>query len=342
MKKITIKDIAREAGVSVSVVSYALNNTGYVNKERKEKIKKIASKYNYNPSYMAKAIRTKKTKNIALVINEFSPYIKNIELVDGIEGRLRDYGYCLNIFNTKSKIKKYREIIKTIKNRIIDGVILQGAGIVEEIKDKDFNELRNSKIPLLFVEKPSNDLNIPTVEINGYKGGKLAGELLMESNHKNIGILTYPISSYIFKERVNGFKDSLKSNKLKPKFIKEIYSELFMLKPTLDWLESAKDILLSNETSAIFCTADLIAVALLEFYKNNEIRVPQDISIVGYDNHIISKTCSPKLTTVNNDLKRLGEIAVDNLISIIEKQILLEKNYILEPDIRVRESVYTI
>ena len=145
----------------------------------------------------------------------------------------------------------------------------------------------------------------------------------------------------VFRNRVNGFKESLKSRKLEPKFVLEINNEC-ELKPTLNSLELIKDILIDSKISAIFCITDLVAVALLELLRKNNIRVPEDISVIGFDNHMISETCYPGLTTINNDLKTLGEIAVDNLISKIEKQKFLKNRHIIEPYLVKRESVAKI
>ena len=219
MKKITIKDIAKESGFSICTVSHALNDTAPVNKQTREKIREIAEKYNYRPSYMARAIKTRKSRSIALILQSLPPSSKNIDLFNSVEKKLYEYDYCLNFFNTGSDPDKQKRIIQVVKDRIIDGVILQDSGFFSEhMENEVINELRSTGIPLFIIERKANEPNIPSANINNFSGGQMAAEHLLKLGHSRIGIVTLSRHFHVFKERISGFNDRLKSGGLAPQF----------------------------------------------------------------------------------------------------------------------------
>ena len=338
MKKTTIKDIAKESGFSICTVSHALNYTATVNKFTREKIIKIAAKYNYKPSYMAKAIKTRKSRNIALILQHISPNSKNLEIFEEVEKKLYEYGYCLTFFNTRSDLKKQKEIIEIVKDRIIDGVILQDSGFYKDIMEKEvISELNKMNIPLFIIEKKIENNNVPYANIDNYKGGQIAAKYLLKLNHSNIGILTLSRKYHVFNERINGFINILKANNLNPGFIFELEN-----RTDFDYInEQLKNIhtlIIEKKVSAIFCTMDLLAAYLMKLLKMENIKIPEDISIISFDNDPLSNILSPSLTTINNDLKKLGETAVDNIISKIENNRILKSVTIIDPYIIERES----
>jgi DNA-binding LacI/PurR family transcriptional regulator len=339
MKKVTIKDIAKESGFSICTVSHALNNTAPVNSITKEKIRKIAEKHDYRPSYMARAIKTRKSKYIALIMQNLSPSSKNVEMFNGVEKKLYEYGYCLNFFNTGSDPDRQKKIIQVVKDRVIDGVILQDSGFYTESMEKEvIEELDRTGIPLFVIEKKAFDNDVPFANINNFKGGQTAGEHLLGLGHSNIGILTLSRYFHVFEERVSGFSHFLRSNDLDPGFMLELQGITGDFSSVFEKLGDIYDLISKNKITAIFCTTDLLAPYLMKYLKTNGLGIPRDISIVGFDNDYMSELLEPGLTTINNDLGRLGEIAVDNIIAKIEKNRFLKSATVIDPNIIIRGS----
>jgi len=331
--RITIKEIAKKANVSVSVVSYALNDSGYVKKDTKEKIKKIASENNYVPSHMARAIRTRKTKTIALVVPSFIPGF--YELVKSIESRLSENGYCLVLFNTKNDLKREQEVIEIVKERIIDGIII--SGVFGGQKDHDIVEkIQGLEIPSIFFDRTVTRSDLPYVAIDNYLGGKIAGDYLIKNGHKDIGILLHNTEIEVFSKRREGFLDALNKGGIKLRFEMQVPSKTNTIE---DYLKKNIGLFLDSGVTAVFAATDLIAINLISILKDNAVKIPDDISVIGYDNILFSRYITPKLTTIDHKLESIGIKVADNLINKLEKGKFNKKKIIIRPEIIIRDSV---
>lgn len=341
-KRKTIYLIAKEAGVSVTTISRFLNGQLNVKKETEKKINEVCSKHNYTPSYVARAITTKRTKTIALMVSFLRENTKTINLISSIEGRLYDYGYCLNLFNSNLDDSKQLEIIKTIDDRIIDGVIVVGSahgGIEDEIVCR---ELAARKIPMIFVLGVMEHINAAYVTTDDRKGGKKVANYLIENNHKNFGIVTWGSDIRGHVSREMGFLEGLKENKIDVRFILRLPNINSTHSSINNFFKDNFDTIIKSKVSAIFCTADIIALYFMEFLNLNNYKIPEDISIVGFSDIELSELVFPKLTTVNHDCNKIGVLTVDNLIKKIEKGRYIKKKTILEPELIIRDSVSRI
>lgn len=342
-KRADIFLIAREAKVSIATVSRVLNKTQTVTEDKKKRVLAACKKYDYKPSHIARAIRTRRTRNIALVIHSLSIFTKNVELIDSIEEKLESYGYCLNIFNTRLNIEKQDDIVNIIDERVIDGVILQGSGFTSKEIDREIIEqLNERKIPSFFIEKYIADTGMPFAVIDGKKGGELAAGHLFDMGHKNIGIITYPLKYTILNDRVRGFVKALKKAGIEPELMWELEVSGHNISDNEVSIEKRAGDIKESKISAIFCTTDILAISLINVLRSNNIKVPGDISVIGFDNHPLLEAIPSKLTTINNDLKLLGEIAADNLVSRIEKGRFLKTSTVIEPELIKRDTVRKI
>ena len=335
--KVNIYYIAKETGVSVATISRFFNNKNLVKESTRTKILEICQKYNYKPSKIASAITTKKTKTIALIV----PSLKEpsfVDLINGAELAMSKNGYSMVLFNTRQNIVREKDIIDTIDSMIIDGVIFSGVYGGEE--EKFFiAEIQKRNIPVIFVDRIIPDINIPFVMSNDYLGGQIAAKYILENNHKKIGIVTYPRKVFIFNERVRGFNDILNKSKLSEDFILEVPLEY---KNIEDSLIKKKDFIINSKVSVIFCVTDSIAIFLSRILKENNIRIPEDISIMGYDNLSFSVFLVPKLTTINHDMYEIGKVAADNLIAGLETGRFKKRKIIIDPVLIPRDSVKKI
>lgn len=268
MEKVNIYTIAKEAGVSVATVSRVFNRSSLVKKSTRERILTICKKYDYEPSKIASAITTKKTKSIALLV----PSLKEpafIELIDGVEYCLSQNGYTLSIFNARQSTEKQLEIARIVDRRFIDGVIF--SGVYGNQEDKKFIiEMQKRKTPCIMVDRIIPNIDIPYVASDEYLGGVLAAEFILENNHTELGIVTYDTAVYIFDQRVKGFKNVLSKKGIKEKFVLTIPLKFGKIEKCL---REHKDRILKSKPTAIFATSDSIAIFLINLLLQNNQRI---------------------------------------------------------------------
>lgn len=332
--KVNIYYIAKEAGVSVATISRFFNNKNLVKESTKTKILEICQKYNYKPSKIASAITTKKTKSVAFVV----PSLKEpsfVDLINGAELEMSKNGYSMILFNTRQNIEREKDILDTLDSMIVDGVIFSGVYGGEE--EKFFmTEIQNRGIPLILVDRVIPNINIPYVMSNDYLGGQLAAKYILENNHNRIGIITYSTKVHIFKERVRGFIEVLNKSNIHEIFIKEVPLEYKNIEESL---VKEKDFIIKSEVSVVFCVADSIAIFLSRILGESKIKIPDDISIMGYDNLVFSNLTVPKLTTINHDMYEIGRVAAENLIARLKSGRFKKRKIIIDPVLLPRDSV---
>ena len=332
--KVNIYFVAKEAGVSVASISRFFNNKNLVKETTKKRILEVCQKYNYKPSKIASAITTKKTKSIAFVV----PSLKEpsfVDLINGAELEMSKNGYSMILFNTRQNIVREKDILDTLDSMIVDGVIFSGVYGGEE--EKFFmTEIQNRGIPLILVDRVIPNIDIPYVMSNDYLGGQLAAEYMLENNHSRIGIITYSTKVHIFKERVRGFIEVLNKSNIHEIFINEVPLEYKNIEESL---VKEKDFIIKSKVSIVFCVADSIAIFLSRILGESEIKIPDDISIMGYDNLVFSNLTVPKLTTINHDMYEIGRIAAENLIARLESGRFKKRKIIIDPVLLPRDSV---
>ncbi|MEI7616779.1 MAG: LacI family DNA-binding transcriptional regulator [Actinomycetota bacterium] len=332
--KVNIYFIAKEANVSVASISRFFNNKDLLKETTKKRILEVCQKYNYKPSKIASAITTKKTNSIAFVV----PSLKEpsfVDLINGAELEMSKNGYSMILFNTRQNIDREKDILDTLDSMIVDGVIFSGVYGGEE--EKFFmTEIQNRDIPLILVDRVIPDINIPYVMSNDYLGGQLAAKYILENNHSRIGIITYSTKVHIFKERVRGFIEVLNKSDINEIFIKEVPLEYKNIEESL---VREKNFIIKSNVSIVFCVADSIAIFLSRILGESGIKIPEEISIMGYDNLVFSNLMFPKLTTINHDMYEIGKLAANNLIGRLKSGHFKKKKIIIDPMLLPRDSV---
>jgi LacI family transcriptional regulator len=288
----------------------------------------------YKPSYIARAIRTRRTKTIAIVVQSLKePGYE--EIVQGIEEGLSRDNYGLQLFNARQNIDIENNILDTIKYRVIDGILI--SPVFGGRKDYNLIEkIKELQIPTIFFNRFITDTEVPYVSIDDYHGGKIAAEYLISKGHKIISILSYDTNINIFNQRVKGFIDTLKKYSLKLKFKIEINTGIRNIRQEI---EKKSKLLLEGDSTAVFATTDMIAIHLLSFLTEKQKIVPEDISIVGFDNIYFSSLTNPSLTTIDHNLYELGLIAADNIIYKLEKGTYKKRSVTLKPNLVERKTV---
>ena len=328
-----IYEIAKKVGVSHMTVSRAFNKPELVSKKTREKIIKFADELNYRPSLIARSMRTKKTNYIGLIlpdiINPFFP-----EIVRGVDDCARNNNFNIILVNTDNDYNIQTASLDIFINRGIDGIVL--SGIAGGKKDSIFiNEILSRNIPIILIDRYIPEIKSSYVITNNFKAGHDVTKYLINLGHKKIGVISSPQKIKIFRDRLKGYRSALEENGIK-------YSEDFIEEgeeSIKSGYETAKNLFIKgNNFTAIFAMCDFMAFGAYEYCRENNIKIPYDISIISIDDIYTSALLTPPLTTLAQKKYDMGFTAVKILIESIKKEKMPNKQIILEAELIERGS----
>ena len=330
MFMVTIKEVAKRAGVSTSTVSRTLSGNIFVNKDTKKKVIKAVNELGYSPNVLAKGLKEGKTNTIGLII----PNIRNPifpAIVRGVEDTARKNGFIVILCNTDENIDNEKEIINTLEKRWVDGFIFATAS-------SDFNhiyKIKEDKFPLVLLVRSVED-KFDSVVTNNFEASYKAVRYLIQRGHKKIAIINGDLNLSLYRERYEGYKKALFDSGL------EIPSEVSFCCSfeNQECYIKTTDLLKSNIIpDAIFATNDLRAIEAIRAIKDLGLKVPEDISVLGFDNIQISLFIDPTLTTISQPFYKMGEVAVKKLIKIISyKRNRKPKIDVVKSELVIRNS----
>ena len=329
---VTIKDVAKLAGVSISTVSRVINDSKPVTDEVKQRVLDVIKETGYVPNPLARSLVTKKSKLIGVIVPEVSDSFVN-EILNGIEAVAKMYDYDILLVNTYSDKQQEIDSIRLLKTKQVEGIVM-----VSWILDEDHvNYMKESRIPAVYISKTARDYDIYTVSTSNENATYDMTKYLIENNHKEIAlIMTSKEETILEAERRTGYERALKDNSI------EVRDELIKHGNT-DYeggYNSMKELLDDKIIpSAVFVTGDEAAVGAINEIFDAGYNVPQDISVVGFNDTKLSKIYRPKLTTVFQPLFDMGAVSIRALIKLINGEPVEEKKIELPYQIMERESV---
>jgi DNA-binding LacI/PurR family transcriptional regulator len=330
----TIKDIAREAGVSVTTVSRALNGYSDVNEKTRAKIKGIANELNYSPNALARSLVTNKTKTIGLLVSGMKKEsIKDnftYEILCGINDMSAEIGYDLIFFSTNSTMQKEKSYAQLCRERKVDGVIIQGI----KTDDPYLQEVIDSEIPCVLIDIPIESNSVGYVTTDNELGAKNITEYLIDLGHKNIAMINGHNRAFVSQQRFAGYRKALNEANIALQWeyvIDGAFDEEVAYDATLKLLNE------HTEITAIVCASDLMALGVMKAAKTLGLSIPSDLSVTGYDDIILASYVSPTLTTVAQDKYLMGQKATRLLAELLEGHTN-ERKVIVETEIKKRES----
>ncbi len=315
-KKVTIRDISREVGLSVTTVSLVLNGKGnQIPLETKEKIIACANRLNYHPDLIAQSLATKKTHTIGLLI----PDITNsffTEYVHRIQVKLNSYDYDIILCNSEEKMEEDLKYINLLNNRRVDGLMLaMSAESLQPENIKKTKELLASlEIPYIMIDRYI-DGNSPYVGIDNEISGYNVAKYMLEKGHKKIGVITGPMCLSSSINRLKGFMRCLEENKIPLPKENIAYRKYDMESGYL----GAKE-LLKNDITAIFAFNDLQAYGVISYAKEQGLRIPEDLSVAGFDDLLYSSILDTKLTTVKQPIEKIADEACEMMMRLINEE----------------------
>ncbi|WP_417882931.1 substrate-binding domain-containing protein [Vibrio rumoiensis] len=328
----TMKDIARLAQVSTSTVSHVLNKTRFVSEDIEKRVQQAAKELNYAPSALARSLKMKCTKTVGmLVTTSTNPFFG--EVLKGVERRCYEKGYNLILCNTEGDSERMKASIDTLLQKRVDGLMLMCSTLEgEEIEIFE----RYPELPVVVMDWGPMAYASDKIQDNSFKGGYLATQYLIDHGHTAIGCVTGPLHRSQASLRFDGFKQALQDNNL-PLNENWIVQGNFECDGGYDAYQTLKHN--GPLPSALFVCNDMMALGLINAASQDGTKIPQDLSIIGYDDIHLTKYITPSLTTIHQPKHQLGKTAVDTLLSRLENPDSPQQVIQLEPTLVERHSV---
>lgn len=324
----TMRDVAERAGVSLSTVSHVINETRYVSAVVRQRVLDAMEALEYRPNELARSLRRGQTNTIGLILPDSSnPYFA--EIGQAIEVTAFARGYNVILCNTSNDLTREELYVDVLRNKQVDGIIFVASGD----RSESVRELLRSNYPVVLVDRSLKGVELDAVLVNNYDGGCQAIQHLIDLGHTRIGCVTGPHNLTPSAERITGYRDTLESNGLP-------YDEALIMpgdfRPNSGY-QAATTLLQSDDPpTGIFACNDLMALGVMRAATTLGLRVPDDLSIVGFDNIELASYSIPPLTTVSQPTNEMGRTGVQMLIHRIETNEDPPGSAVLQPELVIR------
>lgn len=320
--KITIRDVAKKANVSVATVSRVINNKGYVYEETRKTVLRIIDELGFEPNQLARSLTNHRSKMIGVIVPHVGTTFYG-QLIEGIEQAALSYGYKTMLCNTQDDNEREIDYLKIFEQYNVEGVI-----IASNFKNKE--KLSTLNIPIISVDHLIND-DIPSVSSNNEKGGKDAAKLLVETGAKNFLLLRGPSFLITSLERTKGFLDVLEEHDV-------VYDmhDFDLVEPDAEFIyQHLKN---NPQIDAIFAMSDTLALIALGCLQKLGRKVPEEVQLIGFDDAPFTKWTNPGITTVSQAVKYMGSETVNTLVKLINNEPLPNKHRLIDVRLKTRET----
>jgi LacI family transcriptional regulator len=329
--RVTIRDVAERAGVSVATVSKVINQRYGVAEVTSERVQAVIRELGYEASLVAQSLRNHRTNVIGILVADLEPF--STELLKGAADAIRGSGYELVVYSaggrTGDQVGWERRYLSRLSGTLVDGAVLVTPAVVDV----------HYGAPVVAVDPHTGSHDVPTVDSDNLRGAQLATEHLLGLGHRRIALLGGRPDLESAKLREQGFRQALASAGVA---VDETLICLGGYDPQVS-AAAAHDLLgRADRPSAVFAANDVTAIATMEVARSLGLRVPEDLSVVGFDNIPESALCTPQLTTVNQPIRTMGEQAVGMLIRLIRREELDSTHISLATQLVVRASTAAI
>lgn len=328
----TMKDVAKLASVSTSTVSHVINKTHFVSEEMTKRVQAAIDELNYAPSALARSLKLNQTKTLGMLITtSTNPFFA--EVVKGVERRCYQKDYNLILCNTEGSMERVHDNLEMLMQKRVDGLLVMST----EVDGNHINLFgRHNPVPTIVMDWGMTEPSLDQIQDHSFLGGSIATQYLIDCGHKDIGCITGPLKKNTANLRYKGFENTMHQAGLR---INEewIIEDEFEAEGGFDAFE--KLILRDTLPSALFVGNDMMAMGVINAAYKHGLKIPQDISIIGYDDIRLAKFFTPSLTTIHQPKFRLGARAVDTLLERIEEKRSEPKIIQLEPNLVERDSV---
>ncbi len=336
MKKPSIKDIAKEAGVTISTVSHVLNHSKFVTSATTDKVLTAVEKLGYRPNRIARSLRTKNTEAVGIIVpdilNPFYAYV-----IQEMERVARERGYTLMLGCTFYKPEEEMVQIDVMLDHFLDGIIFFGGyDFPEHIK-----YVQKQRLPAVSVDREVSDPEIPAVLVDNVSAMRMAVDHLVEAGHREIGFVSFSYEKQtVVRRRYEGYLQGLEQNGIRhnPEYV--IIDDRLRLHETAGTYDIAKKYFQKRKVPTAFVTiSDVFSFGLIRALKELGYWVPEDVSVTGFLDNPAGQYMEPGLTTVVQPTEKMGNAAMNLLLDLIEKKEPAETKVFLQAELSVRDSV---
>ncbi|MCL4115417.1 UNVERIFIED_CONTAM: hypothetical protein GTU68_027977 [Idotea baltica] len=328
----TIKDVARIAAVSTTTVSHVINKTRFVAEATQKRVWEAVEELNYAPSAVARSLKCNTTRTIGMLVTQsFNPFFA--EVMHGVENYCYKQGYTLFMCNTEGDLDKQKHYLRMLSEKRVDGLLVMCSDLNEQLLAL---LEKNTELPMVIMDWGPDSPRTDKIIDNSEKGGYLATKHLIENGHTQIACITGQLDKLTCKERVRGFERAFAEFNLtsNPEWILEGDFECASASKAVDKILAMKD-----RPTALFCFNDIMALAAISKIQQAGLKVPDDISVIGYDNIELSAYFSPPLTTIHQPKRRVGKTAVEILLERIKDKHHERRVFEMQPEVVSRSSV---
>lgn len=331
-KRPTIYDVAKAADVSISTVSKVMNGTGSIGKQTIKKVEETIQDLDYHP--IATSAVKKRIQTIGLLLPSIAdPF--SAEFARKIEDYGRKKGFNLIICSTDNNLKNEKDYIDMLKRKYVDGII-----IATGLKSKDAQkELINQQIPIILLSREIPSLAMNSVLVNDFLGAYEATSYLIKLGHRKIAMITEDVYFSNIQLRLDGYKQALEDAGI-------LYEEKRVSTGNESFNDAANaaSCLLEKEKSltAIFASTEPLAIGAMQGVRQHNLQIPDDISIVGFDNSILAQMSYPPLTTIAQPIDEMARKVIELFLNGLEKKNEVTQRVVLAPKLTIRSSAKEI
>lgn len=335
MKRPTLDDVAKRAGVSRATVSRVVNGYPYVSRKVRERVLRAIEEIGYQPHITARALASRRTWNVGFVVpsslHKFftDPYFPR--LIDGIVRVCNQHNYILSLFVFHTEDLEKQLLPRLTSGSLVDGIIIQAT----EANDTILAKIVQEGIPFVVVGRPLNLSDVSYVDVDNVGGAYKAVSHLIAVGRRHIGTITGPLNTAVGQDRLEGYRQALREHDL-PILDRFIVAGDFT---ELSGYVGARRLLAQNpELDAIFVASDLMASGALRALREAGKEVPTDVALVGYDDLPPAQLAVPPLTTIRQPIQHLGMTAMQLLLEKVEHGETAPRKIVLKTELIVRRS----
>lgn len=332
-KNVTILHIAQEAGVSYQTVSRVINNRPDVAVETRERVQHVIARLGYQPNAIARSLASKRTHTLGLIAADLTEYFY-AQMIVGAQAEARSQGYRFMLGSVESNPHNEPEFVRMMAERHVDGLLL--ARIGTSIENHYIHQLLQDRVPLVTTSYHLHDAPLTVVDVDNVAGAYVATRHLLERGHLHIAMITGPLDIQSAHDRITGYRQALAEA--------GVSAEQSLIAHG-DWQHRSgylamQDLLARGRTfTAVFAHNDSMAIGALHALRQARLRVPQDMSIVGYDDRPEAAYADPPLTTIRQPTHKVGVLATQLLIRAIEQPATQPQQILLGVELIQRDSV---
>lgn len=311
MPTASLKDIAEKAGVSVTLVSYVLNNQheNRIKKETADKIRKVARSLNYRKNIVARSLKTSKTQSIGLIVSDIAnPFFS--QLARCIEDEADRQGYAVIFGSSDEDPEKFSRVLDFMSTRQVDGLIIAAPAGSEPV----IRRLKKSSVPFVLIDRNFPGISCDYVGINNFDAAYNAVNHLISQNKKRIGMLGFSSPLFTLQERTRGYQQALKDAGLKPA---ASWLKTFGTTVSFNEISAALNELciLPKPVDAIFCASNLMSGYSLQYLHAKRIQVPETIALVGFDSLDDFELFDSPYAYIRQPIQQMGNLAIQQLLN---------------------------